>query len=182
MAVLFPLACSGVLGIRRRSIERLEGSEVRATKILGFLLLHGHHSPGPEAMLHEMQVGAKRYCATCFGLLTGAVMSLAFVVTYALSGWPEYVGGGAPYVLYSAGVVGVLLGFVQVLASGIRAWTRFMLSASFVIGTAFMLVATDVITADFLADVFVIALAVFWLLSRLGLSHPSQARSLRGRQ
>ena len=77
------------------------------------------------------------------------------------------------YVLYSAGVVAVLAGFVQSFLSSIGPLTRFILAALFVLGTGLMLIAMDALTQDFILDLYVVFLAVFWLLSRMSLSHQS---------
>ena len=173
LAVLFPVACSGFLGIQRSLAEDKEGLETRATRVFSLLLLHGHHPAGSDEKGHELGLGGKSYCATCFGLLTGAIVSLTAIVAFALSGLAD---GGFGYTLYSVGVVGVILGLVAALVLRIRARTRFALSAVFVFGTCLMLVATDILTENLIADLFVLLLAVFWLLSRISLSHRREYR------
>ncbi len=170
LAALFPVACSGVFGMRRAAEdpERLKG---RATKVLGVSLLHGHHPLGPEAVTHELRIKDKSYCASCSGLLSGALLSLAFVAVFALSAWPGWTDRCLVYVLYGVGVAGVLMGMVQALVLKPGARIRFVLATVFVVGTSLMLVATDLLTADLTADLFVVLLAVFWLLSRISLSH-----------
>ena len=77
------------------------------------------------------------------------------------------------YVLYSLGVVGVVLGLVQAHVLRTRARIRFIIAVVFVVGTSLMLISTDLVTANVMADLFVVLLAVFWLLSRISLSHRS---------
>ena len=83
---------------------------------------------------------------------------------------------GLTYGLYSVGVVGVILDLVPSLGLKIWARTRFALAVVFVLGTCSMLVATDVLTANLIADLFVVLLAVFWLLSRILLSYRREYR------
>lgn len=173
LAALFPVACSGFLGIRRASTEDMGTLETRATTLLGVLVLHGHHPAGKDEGRHELRVGPKSFCATCFGLLTGAVVSLTVIAIFALSGW---VDGRFVYGLYYAGVAGVMLGLVPTIVVGIGARARFALAAVFVLGTCLMLVATDILAANLVADLFVVLLAVFWLLSRISLSHRREYR------
>ncbi|WP_455285687.1 hypothetical protein [[Eubacterium] cellulosolvens] len=168
LAALFPVACSGFLGIHRSLPEDKGTLEPRATRIFSLLLLHGHHSPGSDEKRHELWLGVKSYCATCYGLLTGAVASLTAIVAFALSGWRD---GSFAYTLYSVGVAVVILGLIPSLGLRIGARARFALAAVFVLGTCLMLVATDILTANLTADLFVVLLAVFWLLSRISLSH-----------
>lgn len=173
VAALFPIACSGFLGIQRTRTEDMARFEVTATRVLGVLLVHGHHPAEREGKKHELRVGKKSFCATCFGLLAGAMVSLAVVAAFALSGWSD---GSFAYALYYAGVVGVILGLVPVLLLGVGAPARLALASVFVLGTCLMLVASDVLTANLIADLFVVLLAVFWLLSRISLSHRREYR------
>jgi hypothetical protein len=173
MAVLFPVTCSGFFGIRGSSTESLPDLEVQATRVFGVLLLHGHHPPEPQAMIHELRFSGKSFCANCFGLLTGATFSPVAVASFALWGWPAWADIRLAYISYCAGIVAVILGFVQSLVSNIGARARFTFAALFVVGTGLMLIATDVLTENFTADLFVLLLSVFWLLSRISLSHRS---------
>jgi len=168
LAALFPVACSGFLGIHRSLSEGNGSLETRATRVFGVLLLHGHHPAGSDEKRHELWLGGKSYCATCFGLLTGAVVSLTAIVAFALSGCGD---SSFAYALYSVGVVGVILSLIPSLGLRIGARERFALAAVFVLGTCLMLIATDILTANLIADSFVVLLAVFWLLSRISLSH-----------
>lgn len=173
IAVLLPVTCSGFLGIRASPTENLRNLEARATRIFGVLLLHGHHPPEPQAMIHELHFSGKSFCANCFGLLTGATLSLVAIASFALWGWPAWADIRLAYVSYSAGIAAVILGFVQSPVSNIGARARFTFAALFVVGTCLMLIATDVLTENFTADLFVLLLSVFWLLSRISLSHLS---------
>ena len=173
LAALFPVACSRFLGILRSLTEDKGSLETRATRVFSLLLLHGHHPPGSDEKNHELWLGGKSYCATCFGLLTGAVVSLTLIVAFALSGWRD---GGFAYALYFVGVMVVIMGLVPSLGFRVGARARFALAAFFVLGTCLMLVATDVLTANLIADLFVVLLAVFWLLWRISLSHRREYR------
>jgi len=173
LAALFPVACSGFLGIQRSMTEDKRNLETRGTRVFSLLLLHAHHPTTSDEKRHELRLGGKSYCATCFGLLTGAVVSLTVIVTFALSGWGD---GSFAYILYSVGVVGVILGLAPSLGLRIGAQARFTLAMVFVLGTCLMLVATDVLTSNLVADLFVVLLAVFWLLSRISLSHRREYR------
>ncbi len=173
LAALFPLPCSGAVGPRRSLAEGREDIQRRITKILGIRFLHGHHPVKPELAVHELLIGGKSYCATCYGLLSGAVLSLTVVTVFASSSWIGWAGSGLVLFVYYAGVAAVILGLTQTLVLRLGARARFAAAMAFVVGTSLMLVATDLLTADFAADFFVVLLAVFWLLSRISLSHRS---------
>jgi len=170
-AVLFPRACSGVLGLHHSPTEEWEDLGSRVSRILGVPVLHGHHPLGPQAIGHELRVRRKTFCATCFGLLTGTMFSLLTVAIFALRGWPAWPDRYLTYLLYFGGIAGVILGLIQTVTPRIGARTRFLLATVFVAGTSQVLVATDLLTENLMADLLVVLLAVFWLLSRVSLPH-----------
>jgi hypothetical protein len=171
LAVLFPLACSGILGARVSFAKAPERFGMRATRFLGILVVHGHHPSESGPTKHELLLGGRSFCATCHGLLTGAVVSLTTVTGFAVSGWPGWIGNYPAYLLYCAGVAAVLTGLTQILMADAGAKARFVLAFVFVSGTGLMLLATDLLTENLMADLFVVMLAVFWLLSRISLSY-----------
>jgi len=171
-AVLFPVACSKLVGIQS-SIPQTSGElRIRATEFLGIKILHGHHTSG-ESAKHELFIAGKIFCATCYGLLTGAVLSFTIMTAFALSGWAGLAGGASEYLLYCIGVAAVVAGLLQIFVPDIGAKTRFISAFVFVLGTVLMLLATDLLAANVVSDLFTILLAVFWLLSRMSLSHRS---------
>jgi hypothetical protein len=171
LAVLFPIACSRVSGARFSSAESPQLLGIRATRFLGLLVVHGHHPSGSELTKHELLVRGRSYCATCYGLLTGAVVSLTIMTAFAVSGWQGWVGTYSAYLAYYVGVAAVITGLLQPLVLELGAKARFVLAFVFVVGTSLMLLATELLTANLMADLFVILLAIFWLLSRISLSH-----------
>lgn len=171
LAVLFPVACSQLSGARFSSVESPQLLGMRATRFLGLLVVHGHHSPGSELTKHELLVRGRSYCATCYGLLTGAVVSLTIMTAFAVSGWQGWVETYSAHLTYYVGVAAVITGLLQPLVLEVGAKARFVLAFVFVVGTSLMLLVTELLTANLMADLFVILLAIFWLLSRISLSH-----------
>ena len=171
LAVVFPIACSRVSGARFSSAESPQLLGIRATRFLGLLVVHGHHPSGSELTKHELLVRGRSYCATCYGLLTGAVVSLTIMTAFAVSGWQVWVGTYSAYLAYYVGVAAVITGLLQPLVLEVGAKARFVLAFVFVVGTSLMLLATELLTANLMADLFVTLLAIFWLLSRISLSH-----------
>ncbi|MGA2239223.1 MAG: hypothetical protein ABSG74_08435 [Candidatus Bathyarchaeia archaeon] len=171
LAVLFPIACSRLSGARFSSAESPQLFGIRATRFLGFLVVHGHHPSGSELAKHELLVRGRSYCATCYGLLTGAVVSLTIMTAFAVSGWQGWVGTYSAYLVYYVGVAAVITGLLQPLVLEVGAKARFVLAFVFVVGTSLMLLVTELLSANLMADLFVILLVIFWLLSRISLSH-----------
>jgi len=167
LAAFFPGPCSRLVGVRRSGGQYLRSLDARATRIFGILLLHGHYPPGEHSTTHELRLRGKNFCASCFGLFTGAMVSLIVIAVFLLSDWAD---GYLAHFLYFSGLGGVVLGLVPaILVVGAR--TRFVLGMVFVTGTCVMLVAMDVATANLTADLLVVLLVLFWLISRISLSH-----------
>ena len=174
LAVLFPIACSKVAGIHHSFEQPTEERPFRtATRVLGLLVVHGHHPPGSESTKHELLVGKRSFCATCYGLLTGAIVSLAFITVFSVTEWPRLMTIYSAYTLYFVGVTLVITGLLLPIVVDVGAKTRYVSAAVFVVGTGLMLLVTELLTEDLVADLFVVLLAVFWLISRISLSHRS---------
>jgi hypothetical protein len=171
-AVLFPVACSKIVGVRGSLAQAPEQLGIRATEFLGVQILHGHHTSEDSAK-HELLITGKSFCATCYGLLTGAVLSFAIITAFALSGWSGWADGSPACFLYCIGVAAVITGLLQILTPDVGAKARFISASVFVLGTSLILLATDLLAANLMSDLFIILLAVFWLLSRISLSHRS---------
>jgi hypothetical protein len=93
------------------------------------------------------------------------------MTAFAVSGWQGWVGTYSAYLAYYVGVAAVITGLLQPLVLEVGAKARFVLAFVFVVGTSLMLLVTELLTANLMADLFVILLAIFWLLSRISLSH-----------
>jgi hypothetical protein len=171
LAVLFPVTCSRVLGAHLSSNESVQVRGIRATRLLGLTIMHGHHLSESELTKHELLVGGRSFCATCYGLLSGAVLSLVIITVFAVSGWPGRINIYSAYVAYYVGVAAVITGLLQPLITDVDAKIRFVIAFVFVLGTSLMLLATELLTANLVADLFVVLLAIFWSLSRISLSH-----------
>jgi hypothetical protein len=96
------------------------------------------------------------------------------MTAFVVSGWSGWTGIFPAYFVYYVGVAAVVTGLLQTLVPNAGAKARFVLALVFVAGTSLMLLATELLSRNLVADMFVILLAVFWLLSRTSLSHRSQ--------
>jgi hypothetical protein len=166
VTVFFPGPCSRVFGIRRNPNDYTRGLNARTTEVLGFVLLHGHHREDSTAT-HEFRFGEKNYCASCFGLFAGSILSLMMITAFLLFGWTDIY---LTRIMYVAGVAGAVLGLIPVVVS-VGTWSRFILGAIFVTGTCLILIAAEIMAGNLLADLLVILLSIFWLLFRISSSH-----------
>jgi hypothetical protein len=166
-AVLSPGLCGQFSGAQRSVDKHPSDVDARTTRIFGILLSHGHHPlESEESANHELRLGGKSFCASCFGLLTGALVSSITMSAFLFSDWQKCFP--AP-LLYFFGLGGTVLGMVSSFLS-IGARVRFALGVVFVAGTCLMLIAMDVATSSLPNDMFVVLLSVFWVICRISIS------------
>jgi len=162
--VLFPNVCSRFFVSRRQ--ERQAHSQAfhgAASTLLG------HHPQCSGYSGHVFTLGRKVFCATCSGLLLGAVLALVGVCVFFFGGWEITQNAVAAVVV---GVVGVALGLVQsplpVLQG--RGAVRLFTSVFFVVGAFLILLGVEELAHNVSLDFFVVALSVFWLVTRISFS------------
>jgi len=111
-----------------------------------------------------IKIKGHRLCAACTGLLLGALTALIGTAFYFFGGRRiEEAGLWAVLI----GVAGMVLGFFQLK---FRSFARLTLNVFFVLGAFLILVGIDEITESLFVDLFLVALIVFWILTRIQLS------------
>jgi hypothetical protein len=161
IAALFPSSCSAIPTFGKDIGHGQLKSDVHET------ILQAHHPSCDNYSTHILNVGNKRFCATCSGLLTGAIIALFANLTYFFAG--SQLGDLSTLVwIGSAGVVLGLLqsGFPRV-GGGL---TRFFASIVFVLGTCLMFVSIDSAVGSIAVDLFFVSLSVLWILTKIALS------------
>jgi len=123
-----------------------------------------HHPDCERFSAHVIQVGARTLCAACTGLLLGAFVAFIGTVFYFFGGW-QIEEVSFPIVLI--GLVWATLGFLQFK---FRGFVRSILNALFVLGAFLILVGIDELTESLIIDLFLVALIVFWILTRIRIS------------
>jgi hypothetical protein len=162
-AVFFPEKCSE--SFHSHKPEKPTISEARNSSFQGTsVTLKGHHPDCGRFSMHTVRVDRHVFCAACTGLFLGALVSVLGASLYFFGEWHiEEASFPAVFV----GIVGVILGFLQLKFGG---FVRLMLNAYFVLGTFLVLAGLDELRQSLFADLFLIALIVFWLFSRIALS------------
>jgi hypothetical protein len=153
-ATLFPMQCSQTFHFRKENIN-LTSHQIRAAS---------HHPDCGKFSAHVIHVRKHALCAACTGLLLGAIIALAGTAFYFFSGWNvEEVSFQAVLI----GIVGIVFGFLQLKFIG---FVRLILNMFFVLGAFLILIGIDELTESLFADLFLAALIVFWILTRIQLS------------
>lgn len=162
VAALFPGRCSEVFtGNMKRRSAGPQVSHATASS------LRGHHPECSQYLGHVLTIGRKVHCATCSGLFSGAVVALAG--TGASFFWNWQIGQNALLAL-AFGVVGVALGLLQSSLPVQKGAMRLFTGAFFVAGAFLILSSIEELTHNVSMDFFVVALSVFWLMTKISFS------------
>jgi len=171
LAVFFPNECSRgfSFGKGERHQEWFSFSFKRGlTSKSDSSVLRGHHPTCARFSSHVFNLGGRMFCATCSGLLLGALVSLVGVIAYFFDNWQ--VGPDASWLVW-VGVLGVALGLLQSpLLKVQRSFVRVFSGALLAVGAFLILMVVDELASDFFLDVFLVFLTVFWLVTRVFLS------------
>lgn len=172
LAGIFPSKCSGMFHFRIAKKERFVQESVELSKEAPEF--RGHHPDCGSFGGHILQLGGMIFCAGCLGLILGAVLSLFGTALYfflRLSFEPHYI------LVFWAGFVGVSCGLLQYhLFNWGRNIVHLTVNTIFVLGVFLLLVGVDAITQNTNVDLYLIALSIFWLYTRVLLSQRDHKR------
>jgi len=115
-----------------------------------------------------MQISESRFCATCSGLVFGALVALLGTGFWFLEN--VRFTGEIP-LLVSVGAVGVTLGLLHPTALRLRGYARFFAGALFVLGSFLIFISIESSTKNTSIDLFFVALSVLWILTKMSLSN-----------
>jgi len=163
IAVFFPKQCSAMFHSARGEGD-ISASERAVDSHESAPNLRGHHPDCGSFSAHVVRISSKTFCAACTGLLFGALMALAGTTMYFLGYW--HIEQKA-FLAVFVGTLGVGLGLFQF---EFRSFVRLVVNTFFVLGAFLALVGIDEIIQSLLADLFLVVLTVFWLLTRILLS------------
>ncbi len=158
-AALFPKKCSKLLFKEEGNAE----SPQRKVK--------GHHPDCEAFSTHVVRIRGHTLCAACTGLLIGGISAMLFSTAY-FSGFLSL--GEAVSQLILIGVLGVVLVFLGQMVKG---FTRLLLNMFFPIGSMLILIGVDKLFENVFLDIFLNALIVFWILTRITVSSWSHSKT-----
>jgi len=131
-----------------------------------------HHPDCEEFSAHIIHTKRRKFCAACTGLILGATIALIGTAFYFFTGWNIENG----FLVVLAGEVATVFGFFQLR---FKSFVRSMFNALFVLGAFLVLVGVDSLTESLMADLFLVALIVFLILTRIQLSQWDHSRICR---
>lgn len=178
IAVFFPKKCSRVVFLKNcettpTPYKTPQLDETRTTAFFGFKLTHGHHPKCEGFSDHEFQIGKKTYCAGCMGLLIGASISLVTVSAYFIS---QVQLDKEAIPLIGFGFTTVLFGLLTPIFIAGRSAIRIATNAFLILGMLSILVGADTLLHNIQIDLYLIALDILWLTTRIALSQLNHER------
>jgi hypothetical protein len=163
LAAFFPKNCSGVFDFRKEI--KGGGSYLNPFASHGTSsMVRGHHPDCESFSTHVFRIGNRAFCTACTGLLLGGLSALAGTMLYFFSNW--HIGQGSSLFVW-VGILGVGFGLFQFKFRGIA---RLFLNAFFVFGAFLILIGVDELARSLTVDLFLVALILFWLFTRISLS------------
>lgn len=155
LAAFFPKQCTNLLDFGKGKGHALHGD----------FKMGGHHPSCENFSPHVFQIGDRRFCVACTGLTTGGLLALVGTLLYFFIDWRVEQN---LVLVVLVGLLGVSLGFFQFMAK--QHLVRFSLNVFFVFGSFLVLVGIDGLTQSVFVDLFLVALIVFWLFTRILIS------------
>jgi len=170
LAVFLPKKCSGLFHVKKHDLGSFQDSVSKEN----FFTIVGHHPNCGNFSAHTFQVGNIRLCGGCTGLFLGLLGALVGTAVYFFGN--SHVAQIAHTTLW-AGVLGVASGLLQHLLVNVsKSFVRLFLNSFFVLGTFLILIGIDELTQSLVIDLFLIALSLFWLYTRISLSEWSHKK------
>lgn len=163
-AVFYPSKCS-------MALEKPNVSSPSKSLSAPSVQMKGHHPDCEDFMANRITIKGKAFCASCSGLLIGAIVAMAATILFSL-GFID-LGAGGFWVLL-VGEVLMLMGLAQIKAAGC---IKMAVNALFVVGSCLILVVADSAGQNLLIDGYVLGLIVFMLWFRILLSEWNNKRT-----
>jgi hypothetical protein len=164
LAVFSPNKCLKIFNIRKKN--RNDGADsAKLTSHGTSNALAGHHSNCGKYDAHVFRIKGRTVCAACTGLLFGGILAFTGAAAYFFGDWNV---ANYSFWMVLLGVAGESFGLFQFKFRGL---VRSSVNTLFVIGALLILIGIDELVQSLVFDVFVVCLIVFWLLTRISLSH-----------
>jgi hypothetical protein len=164
IAVFLPNKCLRILDIGKKN-RTVDSDSAKLASHGTSDALQGHHPTCGKYDAHIFRIKNKIFCAACAGLLLGGLLALAAAAVYFFADWRVAEHSSLMVLL---GIVGVNLGLFQFK---FKSLVRLAVNTVFVLGTLLILVGIDELVHSLFFDLFVVSLIVFWLFTRISLSH-----------
>ncbi len=167
IAVFYPKECqkTPLLSLRGKPTRNNFGNLDRPS-----ILTIGHHPNCEKFSANRIQIRTKTLCASCAGLLVGAIIALAGTILYFFLNNSFFAAD--PRILLVS-TLAMLLGLVQIM---FRSYVKVTVNTLFVLSSFTTLVTVDLLAKNLLVDMYALAIIVSLLLTRIALSQWNNQR------
>lgn len=124
--------------------------------------VEGHHPSCENFSTHILSLGGKLYCTGCTGMVIGAIISLLASFLFLFAGFQIEVAE----TIFWLGFSGVAFGLLQLLFNLRNKISRLFLNIFFVLGAFFLLIGADEISGNFVLELYLLILIVYWIITR----------------
>jgi len=163
---VFPSRC--LKKIHFRSQNKNSRETEHASSQMTTVKFNGHHPTCGNFSAHVLQISGKMYCAGCIGLVIGAIISLFGSLLYFLL---EFNAGEIGILIFWLGFTGVFFGILQYnIFNGDRSVVHSIFNVMFVLGAFLLLIGVHEITSNFLLELYLLIIIIYWIMTRIMLS------------
>jgi hypothetical protein len=161
-AVLYPDSCTEILHFKKRE------KKVQTFGELSPKVLRGHHSTCKLYFTHVIKIGNKVFCATCWGLLVGAIIVLIGISLFFF--WNLTFGDSFVPVIFGVGGVSVGLLYPVLPSRFQHSYQRFFAGVLLAVCSFLIIAGVEEAASNFVVDLLFVALSLLWLASKILLS------------
>ncbi|MFX1535867.1 MAG: hypothetical protein ACFFDI_16755 [Promethearchaeota archaeon] len=174
VAALSPVSCQ-TKKISHSTLDKIVNNR-KISNNQPSISIRGHHPTCGHYSAHVFHIRGKIYCTGCTGLATGALVAITGSFLYFFLEFPLF----NPTLIFWGGFLGVTVGllqhplydFLKIKKSIVRVFVNIL----FVIGAFLLLVGVDYFVREIIIDLYILAMIVFWILSRIFLSKLSHRK------
>jgi hypothetical protein len=167
VAVFYPAKCR--LMFQKPNVSNRQSSNsplnrgrgVSAEQQTAKVAIRGHHPDCEGFIVNRVKIRGRVFCASCSGLLIGAIVALAMAVLFSLG---VFSLGHDSLLIFPVGAALMLLGLAQIWLKG---YVKLAVNALFVVGSSIMIIIIDSVAKNLLLDAYVLGLIVFLLWLRI---------------
>lgn len=177
LAVVYPGRCSRMIGIGKREQNASDASCKSGDLGKEEITYNGHHPSCDSYSSHVFQVDGKVLCVGCTGLFLGGIAAFVGALLYFFTELHPWQDDLLPVWIGTAGLV---LGLLP-LSLRVIPWRPFRAfsSAFFAFGAFLVLAGVDRAAQSVSLDLYLIALIIFWILTRIRISQWDHERICR---
>ncbi|MBP1945400.1 restriction endonuclease [Methanobacterium petrolearium] len=163
LAATYPSTCKTLMKFQEDSEKTTKNSNIQ---------FEGHHPDCGKFTSHTLYIKGNKYCPGCLGLSIGAFITIIGTVIYYFHGFPPSYGE----ISFWMGLCMVFLTLFLIVFFSLGKTFKFILNMALVMGSFLILVGVDIVTANWVIELYFLVLIMLWILTRMMISESSHKR------